>query len=204
MEPPREIEDSLESVIGIYFSDVRHRARAAFILCDELVEMTCKVRARELNHTFNMNVSFHSAWSNPNIGIDPSGLGSRIQASRNTRNTLQHASAAATVDDQHCADAIMDAVEVIEHCWPGSATARRPWIRCALRVIWLYSSNGNGGVRGIFEDRMRDGAWRVDSRKPRVNEIIIQAGRRQFWQILITQASSQINEVLDGFGVPLR
>jgi hypothetical protein len=202
MVAPREIEDSLESVLGIYFSDVRHRARAAFILCDELVEMTCKVRAREVNHQFNMNVGFHTAWMDPNVGLDPNGLGARIQASRNTRNTLQHASAAATVDDQHCADAIMDAVDVIEHCWPGSAAARRSWMRCALRVIWLYSSNGGGGMRGVFEDKMRDGSWRVDARKPRINEIIIQVGRRQFWQILLTQAPSQIDEVLDVFGVP--
>jgi hypothetical protein len=202
MVAPREIEDSLESVLGIYFSDVRHRAKAAFILCDELVEMTCKVRAREADHRFNMFVGFHAAWNDPNVALDPTDLGSRVQASRNTRNTLQHASAAATVDDQHCADAILDVVDVIEHCWPGSAAGRRLWMRSALRVVWLYSSNGDGYIRGRFEDKMRAGAWRVELRKPRLNEIVIEPGRRQFWQILLTQVAAQIDDVLNDFSVP--
>lgn len=64
----------------------------------------------------------------------------------------------------------------------------------------MYSSNGNGNMRGLFEDRVRGGAWRVEVRKPRLNEIIIEAGRRQFWQILLTQAATQIDEFLDSLG----
>jgi hypothetical protein len=42
MAAPRDITDALEGVVSIYFSDVRHKLRAAFILQDELVEMSCK------------------------------------------------------------------------------------------------------------------------------------------------------------------
>ena len=51
MEIPQAIADSLESVVEIYFSGVRHRERAAFILCDNLVEMACKSRAKQHNNT---------------------------------------------------------------------------------------------------------------------------------------------------------
>ena len=33
---------ALESIIEIFLSDIRHRERSVFILCDNLVEMTCK------------------------------------------------------------------------------------------------------------------------------------------------------------------
>ena len=202
MAAPREIEDSLESVLGIYFSDVRHRSRAAFILCDELVEMACKARAREANHKFDMFTSFHKSWNDVNVAIDKNDLGPRIQASRNTRNNMQHASAAATVDDQHCADAILDATAVIEHCWPGARSARRPWMRCALRVVWLHSSLCDGMALTAFEDEIRRGGWRVDSRKPRINEIIIEPGRRSFWQILLVASAVQVDQILSQLNVP--
>jgi len=38
MSAPRHIVDALESVLTVYFSNCRHKERAAFILCDELVE----------------------------------------------------------------------------------------------------------------------------------------------------------------------
>ena len=59
MPAPPEIVDALESVIDIFFSGVRHRERAAFILCDNLVEMACKTRAKQYDYTFSMRCSFH-------------------------------------------------------------------------------------------------------------------------------------------------
>jgi hypothetical protein len=49
MPAPRDIVDALESVTSIYFSDVRHRVRATFILTDELVEVCCKCLAVAAN-----------------------------------------------------------------------------------------------------------------------------------------------------------
>ena len=39
MAAPREIVDALDSTLGIFFSGIRHRERATFLLCDELVEI---------------------------------------------------------------------------------------------------------------------------------------------------------------------
>lgn len=202
MQVPREIVDALESIVGIYFSDVRHRARAAFILADELVEMCCKLKAREINHRFDFSVTFNRAWSNPDLSIPAETLGSRIQASRNTRNNMQHASAAATVDDEHCAAAIMDAVEVVEHCWPDAAEYYKPWIACALRIVHLHSPSGDPVHRMEFEDEMRRTNWKADERPPTDSEVIIDASRRQYWQLLLTQSQSQVEEALASVGVP--
>jgi hypothetical protein len=200
--PPREVVDSLESVLGIFFSGVRHRNRAVFILCDELVEMSCKLRAREHDHTFRMLCGFHDAWNAPGVALDPADLGPRVQANRNTRNTMQHASAAATVDDRYCADAILDTNDVIEHCWPSASAAFADWLNCALRVVWLHSSKGDPATVTTFEDAMRDGGWRVENRKARVNEIHIEPGRRAFWHLVLTQNPGQVGSMLDAMGVP--
>ena len=203
MPAPREIVDALESVLGIYFSDVRHRERAAFILCDELIEMSCKLRAREHIHTFNMNCSFHASWNALGVAIPAATLGASIQANRNTRNNMQHSSAAATVDDQHCADAILDAVQVINHCWPNaSANDLRNWMKCALRIVTLYSSNGNPQHRLEFEDAMRDGKWRATKRQPRMNEFVIRPGLRGYWSLVMIQSQAQVELVLDSCSIP--
>lgn len=201
MAAPRAIVDALESVLAIYFSDVRHRARAAFMLCDELVEMTCKVRARQVDHRYDMSKNFHAAVSEPSVGLaEP--LVERVQASRDTRNNMQHQNVAATVDDQHCADAILDAVEVIDHCWPGTSTgALGPWMKCAMRVVRLYSTQGDAIKRQEFEDAMAQAPWRADERKPRVNEIVIRPGRRSYWQLVLVQSQAQVELILDELSV---
>jgi hypothetical protein len=49
--------------VSIYFSDVRHKVRAAFILTDELVEMCCKALAVAANPTLG-----HISWLSPVLG----------------------------------------------------------------------------------------------------------------------------------------
>ena len=44
MKVPSEIIDFLESILGIYFYDIRHKHRSAFILCDSLIELSLKTR----------------------------------------------------------------------------------------------------------------------------------------------------------------
>src|SRR5215213_416195 len=99
MPAPREIVDAMESVLGVYVSAIRHRERAAFILCDELVEMACKLRAREHNYRFDMHCGFAAAIAAPGVNL-PGPLLPSLQATRNTRNVMQHQSGAATVDLQ--------------------------------------------------------------------------------------------------------
>jgi hypothetical protein len=200
---PREIIDALESILGVYFSSIRHRERTAFILCDELVEMSCKLRAREHNHMFDMQCNFHVAWNLPGVAIPLNPLGSAIEHNRNTRNLMQHASAAATVDDQHCADAILDTVRVIDHCWPGASDMDFPgWMKCSLRIVRLYSSQGEIIKRTSFEDEMRHGAWRSIDRKPRTYELVIEPGLRRYWILLVTQSQVQVETILNALGIP--
>ena len=104
----------MESIIGIFLSDIRNRERAVFILCDNLIEMTCKSKAKQHNHEFDMSCNFFDSWNAPGVQLSPNGIGRRVNARRNTRNQMQHADAAITVDNQHCADAILDAIRIIE------------------------------------------------------------------------------------------
>jgi hypothetical protein len=121
MPIPRDIVAALECVISIFFSDVRHKNRAAFILCDELVEMICKVKAKEADPKLGRD-DFPKLLCHAAIGLDPgnAGLGAIVHATHKTRNDMQHNNAAATVDDPHCADAILDAVKVMNHCYPNA------------------------------------------------------------------------------------
>ncbi|NJR53124.1 MAG: hypothetical protein HC780_29775 [Leptolyngbyaceae cyanobacterium CSU_1_3] len=155
MSTPPEIIDALESVLEIYFSGVRHRERAAFILCDNLVEMTCKTKAKQYNHRFDMSCNFHNACTSPDVDLPPD-LKVRVVGYRNTRNNMQHASAAATVDLHHCATSMLDVVKVIDHCWTDTSTTRFPSrMKCALRIARLYSSEGDISLREVFETRMQ-------------------------------------------------
>lgn len=202
MRVPREIVDALESVVGLYFSDVRHRDRAAFILCDELVEMACKLRARQHNHNFDMKCGFYSAWNAPGVPIPQDPLGDAIQQNRDTRNTLQHQAAAVTVDDQFCADGIMDAIEVMERCWPGALALVPPWVSCALRIVRLYSSAGCPQDRQSFEDEMREAGWRAEKRQPRTNEFLVRPGLRKYWALPLTQSVGQVEAILNALRIP--
>jgi hypothetical protein len=137
MPAPVAITDSLESVLEIFLSGVRHRERAAFILCDNLVEMSCKTKAKQHNHRFDMTCSFYDAWNALGVTLDANGIGRRVHDHRETRNNMQHASAAATVDSGYCATAIMDTAEVIQTLWPD--VVLHPRVLCALRIVRLYS-----------------------------------------------------------------
>lgn len=195
---PREIVDSLESVFSIFYSGVRHRERAAFILCDELVEMACKLKAKEHNYRFDLRCSFHDAWNAPGVQLDPQGLGRSVQESRNTRNHMQHNSAAATVDVHHCADAILDAIAVVDHCWPNtSTTSFQLWMKCAQRITRLLSSSGEFRKRKGFEDAMREESWRTERRYPKNNELFVVPGLRDNWGQCLREYPEVVEQILN-------
>lgn len=203
MPVPAEITAALESVIDIYFSSVRHRERAAFILCDNLVEMACKTKAREHNYRANMQCGFHDALLLPGVTVR-STLARRLESNRSTRNNMQHGSAAATVDAEHCAKAILDAVKVIDHCWPNSSANHFPaWIRCALRVVRLYSSGDNPLAKNDFESHMRSAQWRVADRETvKVNCRQIEMGNRDHWGLAIRTQATIVEDCLTRANVP--
>lgn len=204
MPAPPEIIDALESVVDIYFSGVRHRERAAFILCDNLVEVACKMRAKQQDYNFNMRCSFHEAINNaPGVSL-PNRLKNRIQGYRDARNNMQHASAAATVDTQYCATAILDVTRVIDRCWLNTSSRQlTPWMQCALRVIRLYSSEGDPNQRWPFEERMRGRNWRGPRKENvKASAIQVQPGLRDYWRLAIRTRTTDVEECLDELGIP--
>ena len=105
MQAPVEIIDFLESILSIFFYDIKHKERSAFILVDNLVEVSCKARLRERNKQFNRNMDLKEILRISGIGSE---LKKRLLARRNERNTMQHHLVAVTVTKDHCADSIVD------------------------------------------------------------------------------------------------
>jgi len=196
---PPKIIDAFESIIDIYFSGVRHRERASFILCDNLIESACKTRAKEINHSFNMNCNFHNACNAEGVNLPEDGLGSRVRGYRQTRNNMQHSDIGTTVDMHHCATVILDVVKVINHCWQNTSENEfATWMKCALRIIWLYSSDGDVNKRELFEEKMRQIHWRTnESERVRVHAVQIEPGHRNYWWFAIRRHSPLVEECLN-------
>ncbi len=203
MAAPRDIIDALESVASIYFSDVRHKMRAAFILTDELVEMTCKSLAVAANPNLG-HIQFHNLLAHPAVGLPAQSvhLGECLLRNHRTRNQMQHGNAAFTVDDQHCADAILDALEAVEHCFPGTTLALPEGLKIVLRVVRLHSSRGDARLRGNFEDAMRSHGWNGNGRRAKVSEPPYSVGSRRFWGLILFPEFAQVENILNRIGVP--
>ena len=62
MHAPNEVLDLLELVLGIFFYDIRYKERSVFILCDNLVELSCKTKIKQVNYREDVKeMSFYSA-----------------------------------------------------------------------------------------------------------------------------------------------
>lgn len=190
MPTPTAIIDALESVIDIYLSGVRHRERAAFILCDNLVETACKTRAVQHNYQFDTSCGFHNALNAPGVQL-PQALRIKAQDYRNARNNMQHSNPAATVDTVYCATAILTAVKIIDRLWPNTSTRwLPPWMQTALRIIRLYSEEGDATQRGPFEDRMR--------KLPKMN---VKSGNREYWWEAVRIHYADVGESLNELAI---
>ena len=203
MAVARDLVDALECVLSVYFSNVRHRNRAAFLLCDELVEMTCKAKMRQ-THPSAGRISFPQLLQHPTVGLNPAiaGLGATLFANHETRNQMQHAVTAATVDDQHCADAILDAVQALDHCFAGASAALPGGIRISLRVVTLLSSRGDTRRRHDFEEAMRAYKWNAPFKAAKGNDLPIPVGSRAHWGFVLTSNNVIIAGILDTVGAP--
>ena len=150
-----------------------------------------------------MRCSFHDAVNAPGVSLT-NQLKERIQGYRGTRNNMQHSSASATVDSQYCATAVLDALRVIDRCWSNtSARHLVPWMQCALRVIRLYSSEGDPNLRWPFEERMRSRNWRGQAKRTvAVGEIQVQPGLRSYWGLAIRMRTTDVEECLNELGIP--
>ncbi|HVT58931.1 MAG TPA: hypothetical protein VHR45_11065 [Thermoanaerobaculia bacterium] len=203
MAAPRHIVDALESVLSIYFSNCRHKERVAFILCDELVEVTCRDKIKQTVTNLG-KVSFHDLLAHTSIGFNVTvgGLGKSIYDCHKTRNDMQHNNPAATVDSQYCADAIIDAVQVIEHCFPGATPALPEKLKVTLRVTRLSSRHGDPAQQAAFANAMQGFPWRGFRDRARQEETIVAPGRRANWGLVIPSEYGRIEEILNSVGVP--
>jgi len=62
MHAPNEVLDLLETILGIFFYDIRYKERSVFILCDNLVELSCKTKIKQVNYREDVKeMSFYSA-----------------------------------------------------------------------------------------------------------------------------------------------
>lgn len=203
MPAPRHIVDALESVLTIFFSNCRHKERAAFILCDELVEVTCREKLKQTLPNLG-RIQFRGLITHAHVAlsITAAGLGRSVYDCHTTRNDMQHNNPAATVDSQHCADAIMDAVEVIEHCFPGAKADLPDKLKVTLRVIRLYSQAGDPAQQTAFADAMQGYTWRGDRERARRDEAILAPGHRANWGLVIPSEYARIEAILNRVNVP--
>jgi len=203
MAAPRYIVDALECVLSLYFSNCRHKERAAFILCDELVEVTVREKIKIGTPTLGP-MKFHQLLGHPQVSLGHTThpLGMVVHASHRTRNDMQHNNPAATVDSQHCADAIIDAVAVIEHCFAGTRAALPDRLKVTLRVVHLYSQHGDQRQQSEFGNTMQAHQWRGDRERARQEEVIIAPGPRANWGLVIPSEYARVEELLNRVGVP--
>ena len=203
MTAPQAIIDALESVLSVYFSNVRHRVRAAFLLCDELVEMTCKAKAKQANHKEAFK-HFHDCLKKPAVALDPAtvALGQQVADHHTERNNMQHATAAGTVDDQYCADAIIDAVAVIDHCFNGTSAGLNGPLQVLVRVTRLHSRHGDPRHRALFEIRMREHPWNKPQEAATTKKRPVAVGERPQWGLVLVPDHDTVRLILDEIGAP--
>jgi hypothetical protein len=203
MSAPRHIVDALESVLSLLFSNCRHKERAAFILCDEMVEVVCREKIKQTIPTFG-RMGFHGLMTHAAVGFDVvnPGLGKSVFDCHQNRNDMQHNNPAATVDAQYCADAIIDAVEVIEHCFPGTKLALPEKLKVTIRVVRLFSRQGDPRQQTEFGDAMQTHQWRGNRERAKQEELIVSPGSRTNWGLVIPSEYARVEGLLDRVGVP--
>lgn len=186
MPAPRHIVDALECVVTVYFSNARQNLRAAFILCDSLVELTCREKVKVTVPTPG-KLSFKEHLKHAAVGLDPATvtLGRTLEDTHKLRNNYQHDNPSAMPDVRACADAILDCVTCIDHCFPGAQAGFPEPVKVTLRIVRLFSTGGDGAMKGQFIRKLREHSWRGDQRNARLNELIIDPGERSNWSILI-------------------
>jgi hypothetical protein len=204
MPAGRDVLDALECVLSVYFSNVRHHNRAAFLLCDELVEVACKAKMK-LTHPNVGRIGFYQLLQHATVNLDPTvagSLGETLYKNHETRNQMQHAVAAATVDDQHCADAILDAVDALEHCFAGTLPLLSDGIKNALRVMRVHSSRGTQKQRADFDEEMRKFKWNSPLKRATGTTLPMPVGARQYWGYVIMSNNVIVAGILDQIGAP--
>ncbi|MCU0344825.1 MAG: hypothetical protein MUF28_13515 [Ignavibacterium sp.] len=150
MKAPKEVIDLLESILGIYFYDIKHKNRSTFILVDNLIELTIKIRLKQLNPALNVKIDFPSLLDKIKVS---SKLKTKLLDNHTLRNEFQHKSPILTIDDEKCADSIILFIDFIKKIWGKNALMDIPnRVDCGLRLVKLHSSAGSIKKRKDFRD----------------------------------------------------
>jgi len=96
----------------------------------------------------------------------------------------------------------MDAVEVIEHCFPGAKADLPDKIKVTLRVVRLHSQQGDPGQQAAFAGAMQAYTWRGDRDRARQEEAIVAPGYRTNWGLVIPSEYARIEAILNRVNVP--
>lgn len=223
MHAPKEITDYLEPIISIYLSDFRHKERSAFILCDNLIELSCKLRIKERNpaDNNNRNRDFPGAVVDAKI---PKKFMEALLKRHRIRNDMQHEKMGVAIDPQDCACDILNVVKVIKKLWGKYALdSASDWVICALRIVELYSNSSNMSKKSLLENKLlKETDWNfrpyheedekkiveedekkfvkddgMTKRLPKKNEIIIEVGAKIYWSLLVREKTELVNQCLD-------
>jgi len=227
MQAPMELLDLFESILSIFFYDIRQKERSVFILVDNLVEVSCKARLRERNKQFNRNMRLEEILKISSIGGE---LKKRLLSRRKERNSMQHDLVATTVSREHCADSIIDLCELVKKLWGKYALdSAHDWIICSLRIVNLYSRSGGLDKRINLENYLGKYKWNsviegeeftfqpalekmklefesytgtiIGRVKPNDNEIIISIGSPKHWTLLLKRFYKDVIICLDDMEV---
>ena len=195
-------------------SDIRHKERSAFILADNLVEISCKTRIVERNGEWK-GENFYEILKEAKI---PKKVREKLIRRRKIRNDMQHIKLSITVDNQDCACAIKDILLVIKKLWGKYALDNLPdWVVCGTKIVELYSDSSNHSKILRFEKiLLKEVNWNIDKVKgsiqdengkrkvtiigrrfPNSNEIIIEVGAKNYWTLLVREKTELVNQCLD-------
>lgn len=225
MKAPTEIIDLLESILGIYFYDIKHKHRSAFILVDNLVEIACKLKLIQKNPATNIKIDFPILLGKMKISKK---LRESLLKNHRLRNEFQHKSPILTIDEEKCADSIMDLISLIKTLWGKYSLMDVPnRVDCGLRLVKLYSRQGNIKKRKDFKDYIQNNIdWKfveakIDSRvfeadkdgktynfygvegqalgKQTINknEIVIKIGSEEHWSYILRNYTGKVEECIN-------
>lgn len=206
MYAPKEITDYLEPILSIYLSDFRHKERSAFILCDNLIELCCKLRIKERDPSDNRNRQRNFPQSLEDAKLSKTFRGI-LEKRHKIRNDMQHEKIGISIDAQDCACDILNVIKVIKTLWGKYALdSASDWLICSLRIIDLYSTSSNQSKKTLLESKLLKSInWNfhpeedknMEKRLRKDNEVIIEIGARNYWALLVREKTELVNQCLD-------
>jgi len=155
MKAPSEILDLLEPIISIYFYQIPYKNRAVLILSDNLAEISCKIKIHERNPSEDLNYV-----RSPELlkrVKTPKKLKEELLKFHSVRNEFQHKSPIYTVEEKTSDDSVLTTISLIKFLWKKDALKdTQDWVSCGLRIMKLFSSNGNLQRRYSLENKLLD------------------------------------------------